>query len=130
MTPMPAHTRSRVAVFVVAAVVLLAPWFSSSAQQAELVLRIAMRLKDLPVGQLVVATGQATTGSLTCHGVTLGAPRIFLVSGKEPPEDRQLAYFEQQSSAGRKWEISKKLNDEPCPGPEGVNFYLYEMTTQ
>ena len=116
--------RSCLAAIVVVVVMVLAPSFSPSAQSS---LRIAIRLKDLPVGQLLAATGRTASGSITCHGVTLNAPRIFLISAREGDDADQLMYFEQGTGAGAKYEIAKLVSDEACAGPEGVNFWLYEV---
>ena len=53
MTPPFARTRIRLVGLIVAAIFILAPWFSSSAQDPDKPLRIAMRIKDLPEGQLL-----------------------------------------------------------------------------
>ena len=124
MTVTRAIKRAVFAIGVVGAM-LGAPGSSPSAQQPPL--RIAIRLKDLELGQLLVATGMTQVGTLTCHGVTLNAPRVFLISGRDGDDANQLMYFEQGTGAGAKWDLGKLVNEEACPGPQGVNYYLYEI---
>ena len=118
------QTRSFVAV-VVFAILVGSSYGPSSAQQATI--KIAMRVKGLAAGEMISATGQVTQASMTCQGVTLNAPRFFLINGREGEDARQLMYSQQAARAGDKFEIQQQLGDTSCKDSTGADFFLYEI---